>query len=72
MASLRDHSRKTYTERSENGNATEGEINAGSLQRIADATEIMAGNFIALQNDRDLYKRWYNEQRAAGSNTKTS
>lgn len=37
-------------------------INAGSLQRIVDASERMATNFIALQNDRDLYKRWYNEE----------
>lgn len=34
-------------------------INAGSLQRIADATEKMAGNYTRLQNDCDLYKRWY-------------
>lgn len=35
------------------------DINSGSLQRIADATEIMARNFVQLQNDRDMYKRWY-------------
>ena len=38
---------------------TYDEINSGSLQRIADATEKMAGNFTALQNkaaslERDL------------------
>lgn len=38
-------------------------INVGSLQRIADATEKMASNYIQLQNDVDLYKRWYNEAR---------
>lgn len=32
-------------------------INAGSLQRIASASEIMASNFIQLQNDREYYKR---------------
>lgn len=39
------------------------DINSGSLQRIADATEKMAGNYIALQNDRDMYKRWYDQAR---------
>ncbi len=40
-------------------------INSGSLQRIADACEKMAGNYTQLQNDRDLYKRWYNEEKSA-------
>lgn len=34
-------------------------INAGSLQRIADATEAMAKNYVAMQNDLDYYKRMY-------------
>lgn len=42
--------------------ATIEEINSGSFQLIADATELMASNFIALQNDMDMYKRWYNER----------
>lgn len=37
-------------------------INSGSLQRIADATEKMASNYTQLQNDLDLYKRWYNDE----------
>lgn len=37
-------------------------INCGSLQRIADATEAMAKNHVALQNDCDRYKRWFNEE----------
>lgn len=36
-------------------------INAGSLQRIADATELMASNYLQLQRDLALYKRWYEE-----------
>ena len=45
-------------------NNTVEEINSGCLQRIADATEKMASNYTSLQNDRDLYKRWYEEERA--------
>lgn len=33
-------------------------INAGSLQRIADAVEKMAGSYQTLINERDNYKRW--------------
>jgi predicted nucleic acid-binding Zn-ribbon protein len=36
-------------------------INCGSLQRIADATERMAGNYTALQNELDRYKTYYRE-----------
>lgn len=39
------------------GENTAGNINIGSLQRIADATEKMAADYTALQNDRDMYKR---------------
>lgn len=56
MPNQREHSKMNW--------ASSGqieEINAGSLQRIADATEKMAQNYISLQADRDLYKRWYNE-----------
>ena len=38
-------------------------INAGSLQRIADATEIMAKNYVQMQRDLDSYKRLYAESR---------
>jgi len=34
-------------------------INAGSLQRIADATEKMAQSYVALIEERDLYKSRY-------------
>lgn len=37
----------------------------GSLQRIADATELMAHNYLQLQADRDRYKKWWLEERAA-------
>lgn len=36
-------------------------INAGSLQRIADATEKMAQRYTDLIRDRDNYERYYRE-----------
>lgn len=56
MTTFRERSIAQWT-----GNPTVENINAGSLQRIADACERMAGNYIALQNERDRYKRWYQE-----------
>ena len=57
MDSKRQESKQEW-----NGTGTEQSINAGSLQRIADATEKMASNYTQLQNERDLYKRLYNEK----------
>ena len=37
-------------------------INAGSLQRIADATEMMAKNYVNMQQERDNYQKWYRER----------
>jgi hypothetical protein len=37
-------------------------IKAGAILRIADATEAMAKNYLALQEERDRYKRWYEER----------
>lgn len=44
-----------------NSTNTVMDINSGSLQRIADATEKMASSYDNLRNDRDLYKKWYEE-----------
>lgn len=57
MATIREISKRNW-----NGDNSHRDIDSGSLQRIADATEIMAQNFIQLQNDRDMYKRWWKEQ----------
>jgi hypothetical protein len=38
-------------------------LQTGSLQRIADATEAMAKNHIQLQQERERYKRWYDDER---------
>ncbi len=37
-------------------------INTGSLQRIADSCELMAKRYQELIDDRDRYKRWYEER----------
>ena len=39
------------------GNSTVENINCGSLQRIADASELMAKNWDNLIHDRDYYKK---------------
>ena len=48
---LRKLSKKTWI-----GDGTLELINAGSLQRIADATELMATNYTRLQADLEFYK----------------
>lgn len=53
---LRDISKQGWT-----GDGSIENINAGSLQRIADATEIMATNYVQMQRDLDWYKRQYTE-----------
>lgn len=52
---LRDHSKKTWIAMDK----TLASINAGSLQRIADATETMAQRHTDLLRERDDYERWY-------------
>lgn len=54
---LRQHSKGNWNHE----NTIEG-INAGSLQRIADATEKMALNYSKLIEERDNYKKWYYEK----------
>ena len=58
MANQREASKQNWECRN-----TVEDINSGSLQRIADATELMSQNFIRLQNDRDMYKRWYDKEK---------
>lgn len=60
MSNMREASKTTWTSL----NSLE-HINAGSLQRIADATEKMAASCDALRDERDRYKRWYEEEMAA-------
>ena len=57
----------------DDSNDTREKVKLGSLQRIADACELMAQNHAELIRDRDNFKRWYEEgkadlQRAENSN----
>lgn len=38
-------------------------IQTGCLMRIAEATELMAQNYRQLMEDRDQYKRWYEQKK---------
>lgn len=40
------------------------QINTGSFLRIADSMEKMAANHVALVDERDRLKRWYEDERA--------
>lgn len=55
LTTLRDQSKKTWTA----GDHTLESINAGSLQRIADATEKMAQRHTDLMRERDDFERRY-------------
>ena len=58
MATMREFSKQEWQgERLEH-------INAGSLQRIADACESMAKNHDSLVRQRDMYLNWYNEEQS--------
>lgn len=59
----REASRKEWRVEDFMGKATRAEIDSGSLQRIADATEKMAANYDALRAERDRFERWYKEER---------
>jgi hypothetical protein len=60
---LRQQSRDVQWASSSDDIKTYDEVNVGSLLRIADATENMAKNIVALQEERDLYKRRYEAER---------
>lgn len=43
-------------------------IQLGCLMRIADNTDKMAANYIQMENELKLYKRWYEEEKAKSKN----
>lgn len=53
--SMRSESRKEWATRS--GTATEAEIKLGALQRIADATEVMARDRVAMEAEIERLRR---------------
>lgn len=58
---MRDISRQDF--RSSQGETIEA-ISAGSLQRIADATEKMAQDYDRLKRNAEMYECWYRQQLA--------
>jgi len=63
MPNFKEHSKTKWSAQDPDTYPGDTEMKIGCLQRIADATELMATNFIQLQNDRDWYKRMYHEKR---------
>lgn len=60
---IKEQSKIDYSVSLEPGQVLSNElITMGAIQRIADATELMASNFKKLQDDRDMYKRWYESE----------
>lgn len=63
MVSWKDHSRTAWHSAPDaDAPPLDDRIKIGCLQRIADATEKMAQSYAALIEERDLYKRWYDEE----------
>lgn len=62
MKTLMDQSRVAWHNKNGQTGCSNEDIQTGAPQRIADATEKMATNYTQLQNERDKYKRWYEEQ----------
>jgi len=46
------------------GNFTNDDMRVGALLRIADAVEKMASSYDSLREDRDRFKRWFEQTRA--------
>ncbi len=59
MTTLRGQSKQEWNDES----GTFAAISCGSLQRIADAVEVMSRSYAGLIADRDRYERLYREER---------
>lgn len=57
--SLKENSRGDWSAPDDSYVSTIEQVRVGSLQRIADATEKMATNFLQLQGDVEHYKKKY-------------
>lgn len=67
MPTMRSRSKEEWQ-----GEANREDINAGSLQRIADATEKMASSYDQIRTDRDYWKDAYERSEARYQNLKRS
>jgi len=61
--SFKEYSRVEWS-RTDGEKPTNEQLQLGCLQRIADATELTAKNYVQMQNELEKYKRWYQEERA--------
>lgn len=61
----KDESRIDFRRSPTRGRGHDMNIQLGCLQRIADAVEKMASSYDAMREDRDRYKRWYEDEQAA-------
>lgn len=61
-----DHSRIEWRTTGDQDNTppSDDRIKIGCLQRIADATELMARRYQDLIDERDRYGRWYEDEQA--------
>ena len=59
MSNYRELSKQNWHNTNKNIGVTIEQINCGSLQRIADACEIMAKNYNDLFTEKEKYKRLY-------------
>lgn len=51
---------------------TNDDIQTGCLMRIADATELMAKNYVQMQNEMNNYKRWFKEEQEISQHLRKS
>jgi hypothetical protein len=63
--SYREETRKNWGTELD-GPLTIEQVSLGCQLRIADAVEKMASNYTALQDERDRYKRYYQEELETG------
>lgn len=59
MKTLRDQSRGNWHNQNGQIGCPNDDIKTGALQRIADAIELMAKNYLELIEECDMYKRSY-------------
>lgn len=55
--SFKEDSRQPWGYDGDKRTSTLEEVNTGCLQRIADATEVMAKNYLQMQSDLNYYKK---------------
>lgn len=60
--SYREESKTNWGTNDQPAGLTIEQIQTGCLLRIADASELMARNYLQLQSDLNMYKRWHKEE----------